>query len=166
VSTSAVETLIFRARRALREQLEASMTCGEAEFAISRQLDGRLPRAERGQLRAHLRECRDCADFARRQHTQRGTLKALAVVPVPGSLASVFGGGGAAVGTGLALKAAAAFTAGLAIGWVSYEGIHAQRRAERATVAEKIATAPDDASASVTARSGSSQETRAAGVSE
>ena len=57
VSTSAVETLIFRARRALREQLEGSITCGEAEFAISRQLDGRLPRQERGQLRAHLREC-------------------------------------------------------------------------------------------------------------
>jgi RNA polymerase sigma-70 factor, ECF subfamily len=57
VSTSAVETLIFRARRALREQLEGSLTCGEAEFAISRQLDGRLPRGERGQLRAHLREC-------------------------------------------------------------------------------------------------------------
>src|SRR5438876_1230152 len=53
VSTSAVETLIFRARRALREQLEGSLTCGEAEFAISRQLDGRLPRPERGQLPAH-----------------------------------------------------------------------------------------------------------------
>src|SRR6266498_1438380 len=44
LSTSAVETLIFRARRALREQLEGSLTCGEAELAISRQLDGRLPR--------------------------------------------------------------------------------------------------------------------------
>src|SRR5436305_11171277 len=66
VSTSAVETLIFRARRALREQLEGSLTCGEAEFAISRQLDGRLERRERGQLRAHLRECSDCAGFARR----------------------------------------------------------------------------------------------------
>src|SRR6188472_4791678 len=48
LSTSAVETLIFRARRALREQLEGSLTCGEAEFAISRQLDGRLSRQERG----------------------------------------------------------------------------------------------------------------------
>src|SRR6059036_3686696 len=75
VSTSAVETLIFRARRALREQLEGSLTCGEAEFAISRQLDGRLPRPERGQLRAHLRECPECAAFARRQRAQRGALK-------------------------------------------------------------------------------------------
>jgi RNA polymerase sigma-70 factor (ECF subfamily) len=116
LSTSAVETLIFRARRALREQLEGSLTCGEAEFAISRQLDGRLSRQERGQLRAHLRECPECASFARRQRAQRGALKSLALVPVPGSLASFFGGGGAAVGTGLALKAAAAVTAGLVIG--------------------------------------------------
>src|SRR5204863_3162156 len=116
VSTSAVETLIFRARRALREQLEGSLTCGEAEFAISRQLDGRLERRERGQLRAHLRECSECAAFARRQRAQRGALKTLALVPVPGSLSSFFGGGGAAVGTGLALKAATAVTAGLAIG--------------------------------------------------
>src|SRR5512133_1352079 len=119
VSTSAVETLIFRARRALREQLEGSLTCGEAEFAISRQLDGRLPRQERGQLRAHLRECSECAAFARRQRAQRGALKSLALVPVPGSLASFFGGGGAAVGTGLAVKAVAAVTAGLVIGGAS-----------------------------------------------
>ena len=116
VSTSAVETLIFRARRALREQLEGSLTCGEAEFAISRQLDGRLSRQERAQLRAHLRECRECAAFARRQRAQRGALRSLVLVPVPGSLGSFFGGSGAAVGTGIALKAAAAVTAGLAIG--------------------------------------------------
>jgi RNA polymerase sigma-70 factor (ECF subfamily) len=125
VSTSAVETLIFRARRALREQLEGSLTCGEAEFAISKQLDGRLERRERGQLRGHLRECAECAAFARRQRAQRGALKTLALVPLPTSLTSLFGGGsGAAVGTGIALKAAAAVTAGLAIGGASYEGVH------------------------------------------
>jgi RNA polymerase sigma factor (sigma-70 family) len=134
VSTSAVETLIFRARRALREQLEGSLTCGEAEFAISRQLDGRLPRRERGQLRAHLRECAECASFARRQRAQRGALKTLALVPVPGSLTSLFGGGGAAVGTGLALKAAAAVTASLVVGGAGYEGVrHAPWRANRPT---------------------------------
>jgi RNA polymerase sigma-70 factor (ECF subfamily) len=124
LSTSAVETLIFRARRALREQLEGSLTCGEAEFAISRQLDGRLARAEKGQLRAHLRECSECAAFARRQRAQRGALKTLALVPLPSSLASFFGGGGAAVGTGVAVKAAAAVTAGLVIGGAGYEGVH------------------------------------------
>src|ERR671934_517719 len=43
-TVSAVETLIFRARRALREQLEEGITCHEAELAISKQLDGRLSR--------------------------------------------------------------------------------------------------------------------------
>jgi RNA polymerase sigma-70 factor, ECF subfamily len=124
LSTSAVETLIFRARRALREQLEGSLTCGEAEFAISMQLDGRLSRAEKGQLRAHLRECSECAAFARRQRAQRGALKTLALVPIPSSLTSLFGGGGAAVGTGVAVKAAAALTAGLVIGGAGYEGVH------------------------------------------
>jgi RNA polymerase sigma-70 factor (ECF subfamily) len=137
LSTSAVETLIFRARRALREQLEGSLTCGEAEFAISRQLDGRLPRAERGQLRAHLRECSDCASFARRQRAQRGALKSLALVPVPTSLTSLFGGGGAAVGTGVALKVAAAVTAGLVIGGAGYEGVHSvtHHKQERVAIA-------------------------------
>ena len=59
LSVSAVETLIFRARRALREQLEEGITCHEAELSISRQLDGRLPRKEKGALRAHLRECEE-----------------------------------------------------------------------------------------------------------
>ena len=150
VSTSAVETLIFRARRALREQLEGSITCGEAEFAISRQLDGRLPRQERGQLRAHLRECSECAGFARRQRAQRGALKTLALVPVPSSLMSLFGGGGgAAVGTGLALKAAAALTAGVAIGGASYEGVrHApwHARPNAAKPAQQIPVAAASAS--------------------
>ena len=130
LSTSAVETLIFRARRALREQLEGSLTCGEAEFAISRQLDGRLSREEKGQLRAHLRECPECARFARRQRAQRSAFKSLGLIPVPTSLGSLFGGGGTAVatggatvGTGLVVKTAAAVTATLVIGAGSYEGV-------------------------------------------
>ena len=55
LSAGAVETLLFRARRALREQLEGALTCHQAELAISKQLDGRLSRSERGALRAHLR---------------------------------------------------------------------------------------------------------------
>src|SRR5712691_8259121 len=123
LSSSAVETLIFRARRALREQLESSLTCGEAELAISRQLDGRLSRKEKGALRAHLRECNECATFARRQRAQRHALKSLAAIPVPASLTSLFGGGGAAVGGGVAVKAAVAVTAGVALGGAGYVGV-------------------------------------------
>jgi RNA polymerase sigma-70 factor (ECF subfamily) len=124
VSVSAVETLIFRARRALREQLEEGITCREAELSISRQLDGRLPRKDRGALRAHLRECDECAGFARSQRAQRGALKGLAAIPLPTSLTGLFGGGGgAAVGGGIAIKAAAiGATAMLATG-VGYEGV-------------------------------------------
>ena len=131
--------------RALREQLEGSLTCGEAEFAISRQLDGRLSRQERGQLRAHLRECPECASFARSQRAQRGALKSLALVPIPCSLGSFFGGGGAAVGTGLALKAAAAVTAGLVIGGAGVATVehapwkpHPAKAAEAAPVFQSV----------------------------
>jgi RNA polymerase sigma-70 factor, ECF subfamily len=123
VSAGAVETLLFRARRALREQLEGSLTCHQAELAISKQLDGRLARGERGALRAHLRACPDCATVARRQRAQRSAFKALGAVPLPTSLASLFGGGGgAAVGTGVAVKAAAVVATGALVGGVGYEG--------------------------------------------
>src|SRR5918911_4808145 len=124
LSVGAVETLLFRGRRALREQLEESLTCHEAELALSRQLDGRLPRAERGPLRAHLRACADCATVARRQRAQRTAFKSLAAVPLPSSLASLFGGGGAAVGTGVAAKAAAVVATAALAGGVGYEGVH------------------------------------------
>jgi RNA polymerase sigma factor (sigma-70 family) len=111
VSQSAVETLLFRARRSLREQLEEGLTCLEAEHAISSQLDGVLPRRERGALRAHLRECDQCAALARRLRAQRGAMKSLAILPLPASLAwsSPWGAGTAA---GTASGAAALATAG------------------------------------------------------
>jgi RNA polymerase sigma factor (sigma-70 family) len=126
VSVSAVETLIFRARRALREQLEEGITCHEAELSISRQLDGRLARKDRGALRAHLRECEECSTFARSQRAQRGALKSLAAIPLPHSLVGLFGGGGggAAVGGGIAVKAAAVGAGALLATGVGYEGVH------------------------------------------
>src|SRR4051794_25666437 len=47
LTVGAVETLIFRGRRALREQLEGTLTCDAAELALSKQADGVLTRAER-----------------------------------------------------------------------------------------------------------------------
>jgi RNA polymerase sigma factor (sigma-70 family) len=91
VSAGAVESLIFRARRALREELEGALTCHEAERAVSRKLDGRLARGERRPLRTHLRKCGDCAHFARSQRAQRSALRSLANVSLPSSLSSFFG---------------------------------------------------------------------------
>ena len=48
LTTSALETLLFRARRSLAEELENLVTCQSAELAMSKQLDGRLSRKERG----------------------------------------------------------------------------------------------------------------------
>jgi len=104
------------------EQLEGALSCREAERAISRQLDGRLARAERKPLRQHLRECAECARFGRSQRARRSAWKALASVPLPASLQLPFGAGGvegATLGTGagsLALAAAARTLAVLTIG--------------------------------------------------
>jgi RNA polymerase sigma factor (sigma-70 family) len=90
VSATAVEALVFRARRALREELEGSLTCHEAERAISRQLDGLLRRSARSALRKHLRECEDCTAFAQSQVAQRTALRRFARVPLPSSLQRFF----------------------------------------------------------------------------
>jgi RNA polymerase sigma factor (sigma-70 family) len=120
VSVSAVEALLFRARRSLREQLEEKLTCGEAERAISRQLDGALPRRERGRLRAHLRECRDCAALARRVRAQRSAIRSLTFLPLPASLRlSKLIGGGAFPASASASSAVPAGGSALALGSVA-----------------------------------------------
>jgi RNA polymerase sigma factor (sigma-70 family) len=91
VTTSALETLLFRARRSLAEELEHQLTCTEAQLAISRAADGRLGRKERRRLRDHLGECPDCARFGRAQQRHRKALKGLMLLPVPLSLHFVKG---------------------------------------------------------------------------
>jgi RNA polymerase sigma factor (sigma-70 family) len=123
-SVTAVETLIFRARRALREQLDASLTCGQAEQLLSRQLDRELTKSDRGQLRAHLRACDGCRTLARSQRAQRTAFRALGAIPLPSSLASLLGGG-ASVGAAVAVKAAAVVVTTGVIGGVAYDVHHA-----------------------------------------
>jgi RNA polymerase sigma-70 factor, ECF subfamily len=119
---TAVETLLFRARRAFREQLEGSLTCDEAERAISLQLDGMLPRADRGSLRAHLRACPECASLARRHRAQVSALRGLVLGPLPPALAGGFGAsGGVTVGTAVGLKALAVGTAAVVAAGVGTE---------------------------------------------
>jgi RNA polymerase sigma-70 factor (ECF subfamily) len=120
LSVSAVETLIFRARRALREQLDGTLTCGQAEQLLSKQLDLALAKPDRAQLRAHLRECAACRTHARSQRAQRSAIRALGALPLPQSLASLLGGA-APVATKVA---AAVVTAGVA-GGIGYD-VHRQ----------------------------------------
>ena len=70
---------------------------------------------------------------------------------MPTSLTSLFGGGGgAALGTGLALKAAAAVTAGALVGGAGYEGVqHAVRRHHAGPpAAQTVSSSPTKASPS------------------
>ncbi len=158
LTEAAVETLIFRARRAFREQLEASLTCSEAERAISRQLDGMLSRTEKADLRGHLRACPECASLARRLRGQRSALRGgLALLPLPPSLASFsFGGGaglagGAAVGAGVGVKVAAIGLAALVAAGVS-TGVVVHNAGHPARAASEAAVVRTDAAAQVVSR--------------
>ena len=66
-------------------------------------------------LRAHLRECKDCAVLERRQRAQRAALKNLGAAPLPASLAGSFFGGSPLlprIGVGIGAKVAAIVAAG------------------------------------------------------
>jgi RNA polymerase sigma-70 factor, ECF subfamily len=150
LSVGAVETLIFRARRALREQLEGGLTCEEAELTLSRLDERRLSSSERGALRAHLRECKDCAMLERRQRAQRAALKNLGAVPLPASLAGSFFGGGAvgggvaAGGMGIGAKIATVLAAGVVATGVGREAVEAVQASNGPSSPSKPAAVVDN----------------------
>jgi RNA polymerase sigma factor (sigma-70 family) len=153
ISHSALETLIFRARRSLAEELEHLVTCDAAELALSRAADGRLGRKERRRLRAHLDECASCARTAARSVKYRRAFKTLAVLPLPFSL-TLFKGApsasaaaglptiGAAAGTGAAAGVSAKIAVGLAAvavaGGAGYEGVKAVQEPSTPKPAAKV----------------------------
>jgi RNA polymerase sigma factor (sigma-70 family) len=71
LSTSAVETLIFRARRALREQIENAMSCEEFAALLE-------DPSARSRLRAHARICPDCATLDHQSRGRKSALKRIA----------------------------------------------------------------------------------------
>jgi RNA polymerase sigma factor (sigma-70 family) len=147
VSETALESLIFRARRSLAEELENLVTCDRAELAVSQQTDGRLGRKERKRLVAHLEECPSCARVAAIGMKRRRAFKGLALLPLPFSLTFFKGapsasaaiglptiGGGAAAGTAagvgggaIAAKIAIGMAAVAVAGGAGYEGVQAVR---------------------------------------
>jgi RNA polymerase sigma factor CnrH len=155
ITPSALETLLFRARRSLAEELEAAVTCEQAELAISRRLDARLSRKERRRLDQHLRECPSCTRFELIQRRGRRSFKFLALLPVPASLTLFKGapsasaaaalpsigaagagvGGGTAagglVGGGIAVKVAVAVAAVGVAGGAGYTGVKQVRDDDR-----------------------------------
>jgi len=130
VTTTALETLLFRARRSLAEELEHQLTCTDAQSAISRATDGRLGRKERRRLRDHLGECPDCAQFASLQQRHRRALKGLMLVPIPLSLtffkgiegtatAATMPAGASAAAVGATVGVAGATSGGLFAGGIA-----------------------------------------------
>jgi RNA polymerase sigma factor (sigma-70 family) len=119
VTTSALETLLFRARRSLAEELEHQLTCTDAQLAISKAVDGRLGRKERRRLKDHLVECPDCAHFARLQKRHSSALRGLMLIPIPLSL-SIFkgleGAGTASAATVPVAAGAGAVATGVGVG--------------------------------------------------
>jgi RNA polymerase sigma factor (sigma-70 family) len=156
VSVAAVETLMFRARRALREQLEGGLTCDEAENTLASLQKRKLSSADRGALRAHLRECRDCATLERRQRAQRAALDHLGAIPLPASLATFLGGGaggGVAVGGfGVGAKVATVLAAGLLVTSVGHEPLKARATDVRTPAAKQHAIARAQSSPSTSTR--------------
>jgi len=125
LTTQATEMLAFRARRALREHLAESLTCTQATTAIDRQTAGTLDAESAGLLRAHLRECAECEQLARRMRAQQAALKSFVVVPLPTALSTFNSGaivasGSAGLGAGIAAKVAAVTVAAVTMGGGAY----------------------------------------------
>lgn len=105
VSRAAVETLLFRARRALREQFESAAGCRDAAGLLAVET---LSETQRRALRAHLRSCSECATLDRRRRGRLAAVRRIAsLLPMPGWFSSLLGGGGkAAVAVAVAAVAA------------------------------------------------------------
>ena len=141
VTTTALETLLFRARRSLAEELQHQLTCTEAQSAISRAVDGRLGRKERRRLRDHLSECPDCARFASLQQRNRRALKGLMLVPIPLSLTFFKGFEGTATAATMpAATSGAAVGATMAAGGATGGGLFAGGIAVKAAAVVTAAT--------------------------
>jgi RNA polymerase sigma-70 factor (ECF subfamily) len=145
VTQSALESLIFRARRTLAEHFEEALTCAEAEQAVSRRLDGRLTRREARRLKRHLRECPLCASFESVQKRQRSLFQGLSMMPVPASIFLFRGEQAAAASVGATAVAAGGSTAvggGVAAGFVAKAAAVAAAASVASGVGYEVATAP------------------------
>jgi RNA polymerase sigma factor (sigma-70 family) len=71
LSESAVETLIFRARRALREQIENAISCEEFAALLE-------DPSARTRVRAHARICPECATLDHQSRGRKSALKRIA----------------------------------------------------------------------------------------
>src|SRR6478735_6037478 len=156
LSTSALETLLFRARRSLAEELENVVTCQNAELALSKSIDGRLSRKERRRLDEHLADCADCARLAATSLPTIGLGTAGAGTSGTGAAGAAGAGataattsGGAAVGgslaAGLVVKVGAVVVAATVAAGVGYRGVQAVRQTPAKTPPASVKKTADKA---------------------
>jgi RNA polymerase sigma-70 factor (ECF subfamily) len=118
LSDSALQSLLFRARRQLREQFEETLTCADARRLLGLRREGELGIAGRRALRTHLRACPACAERERRPGN-RGLALPLVLITLPVRRAlQLLGlsGGSTGAGSAVAGKAAAVLVAGALTG--------------------------------------------------
>jgi RNA polymerase sigma factor (sigma-70 family) len=142
-SPQTVKQTIFAARTALHECAEGrEMGCAEVQRVLS-DGDGRTLRARR--MRAHVRACRSCREFAAALAERPKDLAALAPLAAVGTwlsrlLATLSGSGGAA--GALATKTAAVVAASATIAGATTAVRELSREAPRAAAATPRASAP------------------------
>jgi RNA polymerase sigma factor (sigma-70 family) len=129
ITRTAVAKVLFRARRLVRERLDAPLTCEEAEASIEREGLEQLADQERAALRGHLRSCRSCASLARSRRARRGR-GLLLLIALPGTFSRLLravrelASGSSRANSGIALKAATMGIAGLGVTGLGAIAIH------------------------------------------
>lgn len=126
-SVPAVESLLFRSRRRLREEYESMMAtlvrgahCRRVEPWLSMHLDRELDAARARQVEAHLVACDTCQGRAATMRRARHAHRALALAPIPSAIAADLDAKVAGwVATAAATGPAAAGAAGLGLGAAS-----------------------------------------------
>jgi RNA polymerase sigma factor (sigma-70 family) len=141
-SASAARQTLYEARLSLRQmETGREMDCDGVMRELS-DADGRV--ARRRELRAHLRGCPDCREFAASIGRRRDELAAIAPLPVAASAALLHGA--------LAGSAGGAATSGAAGGGLAGTiGVGAGKAAAGSAIAKTIATVAVVATVGVTA---------------
>jgi RNA polymerase sigma-70 factor (ECF subfamily) len=103
---SAIETLLFRARRGVAEAFERLQTpgerCGQAKKTMAVLIDGEATPVQRRAVEAHVDECRSCGFELGQQRQGSAAYGVLPLLPLPALLAErvLHGIGTATIGTG------------------------------------------------------------------
>ncbi|HEY7019149.1 MAG TPA: sigma-70 family RNA polymerase sigma factor [Gaiellaceae bacterium] len=118
----------------------AQLSFNQRSALVMRELEGRSYNEIAGVLGVSVSAVEALLFRARRgMRLHRGSLGVLTTVPLPGSLAAFFGGGGAvavggsALGADLILKAAAVVAAGAVTAGAGYKGVEVVARSDAAT---------------------------------